>query len=168
MSDSSRWRLFGRGEPAAPEDSPAVVPANEPAPPTTATDDANPAGSSWSGPRGERVKTVAVRLTPDEHARWVQAAEHDGRQQLGRWVRESVDDRLAGRPDRPEPAATEEVRAMRAELSHLGSNLNQIAKALNIAELGGGTAPELRVVAQVIDDTRKAMAALRDELQERA
>ena len=168
MSDSSRWRLFGRGEPAAPEDSPAVVPANEPAPPTTATDDANPAGSSWSGPRGERVKTVAVRLTPDEHARWVQAAEQDGRQQLGRWVRESVDDRLAGRPDRPEPAATEEVRAMRAELSHVGSNLNQIAKALNIAELGGGAAPELRVVAQVIDDTRKAMAAMRDELQERA
>ncbi len=57
---------------------------------------------------------------------------------------------------------------MRAELSHVGSNLNQIAKALNIAELGGGSAPELRVVAQVIDDTRKAMAALRDELQERA
>lgn len=57
---------------------------------------------------------------------------------------------------------------MRAELSHVGSNLNQIAKALNIAELGGGAAPELRVIAQVIDDTRKTMATLRDELQERA
>ncbi|WP_368499977.1 plasmid mobilization relaxosome protein MobC [Herbiconiux sp. A18JL235] len=112
------------------------------------------------------MKTVAVRLTPDEHARWVHAAEEDGRQQLGRWVRESVDDRLAGRPDRPAPAASEEVRAMRAELSHVGSNLNQIAKALNVAELGGGAAPELRVVAQVIEDTRKTMASLRDVLQE--
>lgn len=165
MSDSSRWRLFGRGESAAPDEPQAVVPADEPAPPTAAAD-VDPAGSSWSGPRGDRVKTVAVRLTPREHAQWVEAAGQDGRQQLGRWVRETIDDRLAGRPDRPVPAATDEVRAMRAELSKVGSNLNQIAKALNIAELGGGPAPELRVVAQVIEDTRKTMAGLRDELQE--
>lgn len=40
-------------------------------------------------PHGERTKTVAVRLTADEHAAWTAAAIADGHGQIGRGVRHS-------------------------------------------------------------------------------
>jgi hypothetical protein len=116
-----------------------------------------------SGPRGERVKTVAVRLTPEEYAVWVEAAAADGRGQMGRWVRESVMDHLAGRPA-GSAGRVEGVGELRAELSRVGSNLNQVARALNVARRGGGEAPEMGVVVDVIEATRLELGRVRDEL----
>lgn len=116
-----------------------------------------------SGPRGERTKTVAVRLTPNEHAAWTAAAVADGRGQMGRWVRETVSDYLTGRTG---PRQVEGLREMRSDLSHAGSNLNQIARALNVARRGGGPAPEVQTVVAVIEATRTELARVRDLLQE--
>lgn len=154
MSDSSSW--FQRWS------QPATLPATEPAPatpePTTPAPDAPPA------PRGDRTKTVAVRLSPDEHAVWVAAAADEGRGQMGRWVRETVTARLK---NRPAAAPVSQAREMRAELARTGSNLNQIAKALNIAALGGAPAPELQEIARSLDEARELLGSVRDELRGR-
>jgi Bacterial mobilisation protein (MobC) len=157
MADPLRW--FGRRPAPEPEPGP---PAAVPEPP------AGPAASPVPpGPRGERTKTVAVRLTPEEHAVWTAAAEAQGRAQMGRWVRETVTARLQDRPA-PVPAeSVEQVRLMRAELARVGSNLNQIAKALNIAALGGGQATGTGQIAASLAEVRELLGSVRDELRER-
>jgi hypothetical protein len=156
MSDSSSW--FRRwSQPAAP-------PAPEPVPAPVVLVPTEPASDAPAGPRGERTKTVAVRLTPDEHAVWVAAAAAEGRGQMGRWVRETVTARLE---NRPAAAPVSQAREMRAELARTGSNLNQIAKALNIAALGGAPAPELKEIAQSLEAARELLGSVRDELRGR-
>lgn len=153
MADSSPW-LRRRQQPA-PVAEPVPAPA-EPAP------DPSPEGPA--GPRGERTKTVAVRLTPDEHAAWVAAAAAEGRGQMGRWVRETVTARLE---NRPVAAPVSQAREMRAELARMGSNLNQIAKALNIAALGGAPAPGTEDIGRNLEAARELLGSVRDELRGR-
>ena len=154
MSDSSSW--FRRWS------QPATTPA--PDPESAKSEPTAPAPYVPAGPRGDRTKTVAVRLTPDEHAAWVAAAAAEGRGQMGRWVRESVTARLE---NRPVAAPVSQAREMRAELARTGSNLNQIAKALNIAALGGAPAPELEKIARSLDEARELLGSVRDELRGR-
>jgi pyruvate/2-oxoglutarate dehydrogenase complex dihydrolipoamide acyltransferase (E2) component len=152
MVDSS-W--FRRRQEPAPVPEPVPAPA-EPAP--------APAPEGPAVPRGERIKTVAVRLTPDEHAAWVAAAAAEGRGQMGRWVRETVTARLE---NRPVAAPVSQAREMRAELARMGSNLNQIAKALNIAALGGAPAPETEDIGRNLEAARELLGSVRDELRGR-
>jgi hypothetical protein len=154
MSDSSSW--FRRWS------QPATLPATEPA--AALPEPTTPAPDVPAGPRGDRTKTVAVRLTPDEHAAWVAAAAAEGRGQMGRWVRETVTARLE---NRPAAAPVSQAREMRAELARTGSNLNQIAKALNIARLGGAPAPELEEIARSLYAARELLGSVRDELRGR-
>lgn len=151
MADSSRWFSLLRQPAPTPEPAPAAPVA--PVAPV--------------GPRGERTKTVAVRLTPDEHTAWVAAAEAEGRGQMGRWVRETVTARLENQPVTTPVAATAEVRQMRAELAWMGSNLNQIAKALNTSALGGGPGPAIEDVSRNLEAARELLGAVRDELRGR-
>ena len=167
MADVLRRRLFRRRPTEAAElpgsaGAPTSAPEPEPAP--------TAAPARPGGPRGERTVTVAVRLTPAEHARWVAAATAGGRGQMGRWVRETVTARLDGgaaaTPTSVE--AGEQVAAMRAELSKVGSNLNQVARALNTANRGGEAAPGTDAVRQVVEATRVELGRVRDQLHERA
>ncbi|MFC7862191.1 hypothetical protein ACFQ9D_16765 [Arthrobacter koreensis] len=111
----------------------------------------------------ERTRTVAVRLTDEEWERWKTAAKEDGRQQLGRWVRELVARRL---DERPGLDYIENIDDLRLNLTRAGSNLNQIARALNIAALGVEAPPELSAIAAAIADTRAAVSDVRDALHE--
>lgn len=156
MSDSSSW--FRRWS------QPATLPATEPTPAAAASVPADQVPDAPAGPRGDRTKTVAVRLTPDEHAAWVAAAAAEGRGQMGRWVRETVTARIE---NRPAAAPVSQAREMRAELARTGSNLNQIAKALNIAALGGAPAPELQEIARSLDAARELLGSVRNELRGR-
>lgn len=157
MTDSIPW---WRRRPGRPVDGPPPAAGAAGA----SSGDATPApGEQVSGPRGERTKTVAVRLTPEEHALWLDAAAADGRGQMGRWVRESITDHLNGRTG---PKQIEGLQEIRADLSHAGSNLNQIAKALNIAQRGGGPPPAVKAVAEIIEATRVELARVRNRLQE--
>jgi len=153
MADSPRW--FRRRPAPVPDPVPDPVPVPAPV-------DETPAPPA--GPRGERTRTVAVRLTPEEHAAWTAAAAAEGRGQMGRWVRETVTARLENRPAAAQTAPTDEVRQMRAELARMGSNLNQIAKALNVAALGGGPAPGTGEIARNLAAARELLGSVRDEL----
>ncbi|MFY9637153.1 MAG: plasmid mobilization relaxosome protein MobC [Cellulosimicrobium cellulans] len=151
MADSSWFRRRQQPPAPVPEPAPAVLaPATPPEGP--------------AGPRGERTKTVAVRLTPAEHTAWVAAAAAEGRGQMGRWVRETVTARLE---NRPVAAPVSQAREMRAELARMGSNLNQIAKALNIAALGRAPAPGTEDIARNLQAARELLGSVRDELRGR-
>lgn len=159
MADSTGRRLFRRRPTAEP-----VLPAPTEAPTPVPVEPA--AAAPRSGPRGERTVTVAVRLTPAEHARWTAAATEGGRGQMGRWVRETVTARLDGRPV-PAPVASdvvEQLAALRAELSKVGSNLNQVARALNVQARGGPVQISRDTVGQVIAATRGELGRMRDQL----
>jgi len=79
-----------------------------------------------------RRRTVAVRLSDAEFTAWEQACLAAGRRQLGAWVREvAVAGYLAG-PRTPHIAEVDPaVAGLRGELARIGSNINQIAAALN-------------------------------------
>ena len=167
MADVPRRRLFGRRQTETPPAStsvpaPTAAPTPEPAPPTPAV---RPAG-----PRGERTVTVAVRLTPAEHARWVAAAAAGGRGQMGRWVRETVTARLDGRAAAAPVSAEagEQLAALRGELSKVGSNLNQVARALNVQAKGGPVQVTRGDALQVIEATKVELGRVRDQLNGRA
>jgi hypothetical protein len=156
MADSSRWFRFLQPPAADPEPEPAPAPSKpEPEP---------PAPSRPAGPKGERTKTVAVRLSPAEYEAWTAAAAAEGRGQMGRWVRETVTNRLE---NRVQVAPIEGAREMRAELARIGSNLNQIAKGLNVAALGGGPAPGAEEIAANVAEARQLLGSVRDELRGR-
>lgn len=187
MADSTGRRLFrrrpkdiptpldpaSRGQEAegVPSAGPAVLsPQGASVRPLEASGEEAPADAAGparrSGPRGERTVTVAVRLTPAEHARWVAAATAGGRGQMGRWVRETVTSRLDGRPV-PVPVAsdvTEQLAALRAELSKVGSNLNQVARGLNTAARGGPVQVTRDAAVQVIEATKVELGRVRDQL----
>ncbi|WKX02140.1 MobC family plasmid mobilization relaxosome protein (plasmid) [Rhodococcus aetherivorans] len=97
-----------------------------------ATADAGPA---------KRTRTVAVRLTDAEEAAWIAAAAADGHRQIGAWVRERA---VAGYLGKVRPKAgggglsaeaAAEVAAMRQQMTKVGNNLNQIARAINSGQV---------------------------------
>ncbi|WP_432548402.1 hypothetical protein [Kineococcus sp. SYSU DK004] len=140
---------------------------------------------------GERTRTVAVRLTPAEHAVWEAAAVAAGRGRLGSWVRDEVAARLAeggesgtgaGRRSRvkatpSEPAAAGEMdpaalavwsmsSVLNAELPRMGNNLNQAVRALNVQARHGhgadGRSGDGRgVEGQVLAQLQEALVEVR-------
>ena len=167
MADVPRRRLFRRRPTDAAElldsvEAPTAAPNPEPVPPTPPV--------RPSGPRGERTVTVAVRLTPAEHARWVEAATAGGRGQMGRWVRETATARLDGRAAAAPVGAEvgEQLAALRGELSKVGSNLNQVARALNVQVKGGPVQVDQATALHVLEATRVELGRVRDQLNARA
>jgi hypothetical protein len=166
VAELSPRRLFRRRPTEAAElpasvEAPTAAPTPEPA---SLTPPVRPAG-----PRGERTVTVAVRLTPAEHARWVAAATEGGRGQMGRWVRETVTARLEGRPAAAPVSAEagEQLAALRSELSKVGSNLNQVARALNVQAKGGPVQVTRGDALQVVEATKVELGRVRDQLNGR-
>jgi hypothetical protein len=112
--------------------------------------------------RGHRFE---VRLSAGEFAAVVGAARVAGRGRVAGWAR----DVLLATAGRVRVAASgEDVAAarVRGELVRIGSNLNQVARALNQAAYGG-EAPLLASVLAVIEDTRAGWAGVRAAWRER-
>ncbi|MDV5999544.1 mobilization protein [Kocuria rhizophila] len=73
-----------------------------------------------------RTRRVSMSLTEAEHQAWTQAA---GGERLSVWARERVQERLdAGTPGAGE---AQELARIRADLARVGSNLNQLMRAVN-------------------------------------
>ncbi|EOM74208.1 plasmid mobilization relaxosome protein MobC (plasmid) [Rhodococcus rhodnii] len=97
----------------------------------------------------KRTRTVAVRLTDGEEAAWIDAALADGHRQLGAWVRERA---VAGYLGKVRPKtgsgmsaeAAAEVAAMRQQMTKVGNNLNQIARAINAGQVPSQMAESLQ------------------------
>jgi hypothetical protein len=85
---------------------------------------------------------------------------------MGRWVRETVTSRLDGRRDSAPVSAEmgEQLAGLRAELSRVGSNLNQVARGLNVAAKGGPVQVDLVTALQVIQATKVELGRVRDQL----
>lgn len=108
----------------------------------------------------KRTHRVGISLSDDEHAAWSAAAEAEGAGSLARWARERVTSALAlaqlGHSD-----LGGEVAALRADLGRVGNNLNQVARALNLAECGGSEGPAPGEVLAVVDAARAQLAEIR-------
>lgn len=79
---------------------------------------------------GKRDKTVTLRLTEAELARWTEARERTPRKEMGAWVRSVVEEVLTGDPAIPGdvarvPAINEQAYR---ELAAVGNNLNQLVR----------------------------------------
>lgn len=106
-----------------------------------------------------RSHTALVRLTETEWASWEAAARAAGYGRTATWVRSVIADAItadAGASSTDEGAA----RAVAAQVARVGSNLNQIARALNVAERGG---PDVATahVAEVLEAVRGELRAIR-------
>lgn len=115
---------------------------------------------------GKRGKVVAVRLYPAEWEAWSAAAAAEGRAEVGRWVRERVQDSLSG-SDAQGPSRAEHVAAVlaaRAQLARIGNNLNQAMRYANATAGGPGAAEAGAQLAGVVAEAAAAMRSVRDGL----
>lgn len=106
------------------EEQPPASPAPEPT-------DAEPAPRTQSaGGRPvavePRTRRVSMSLTEAEHRAWTEAA---GGQRLSVWARERVQEQLDA--DTPGVGEVQELARIRADLARVGSNLNQLMRAVN-------------------------------------
>ena len=122
----------------------------------------------------KRTHTVSVRLTPDERAAWDRVRSAAARRELGAWVRDVVNDVVAGHgpagagagaastswrvPGGPRalPAADRDARR---QLAGVANNLNQIARQLNAVGAGGVLVDE---VAAALVEVAAAARAVRE------
>ena len=69
---------------------------------------------------------MSLSLTEAEHRAWTEAA---GGQRLSVWARERVQEQLDA--DTPGAGEVQELARIRADLARVGSNLNQLMRAVN-------------------------------------
>lgn len=105
-----------------------------------------------------RTRRVSMSLTEEEHAAWTAAAEGRG---LSAWAREQVTAQLEA-----EDSASgkfqgngAEVAKLRADLGRVGSNLNQLVRAVN-----SGQTPTSAELLEAVQATREELARVRGEL----
>jgi len=112
---------------------------------------------------GERTRTVAVRLTPAEHAVWEAAAAAAGRGRLGSWVRDEMSAHLQetdsvgagsaraggapGELDLELVAALARSSTLRTELGRVGNNLNQAVHFAYVNGVDAGVVERLEETA---------------------
>lgn len=125
---------------------------------------------------GERTRTVAVRLTPAEHAVWEAAAAAAGRGRLGSWVRDEMSahlgeadsvgaglGRAGGAPvevDMELAAALARSSTLRTELGRVGNNLNQAVHFAYVNGVDAGVVERLEETAAQV----RAVVALVHQL----
>lgn len=100
-----------------------------------------------------RTKRISLSLSEQEHEALVAAA---GGRRVSVWARERLLESLA---TDPAPGAGVEVARLRADLGRVGSNLNQLVRAVN----SGQTVPSAELL-EAVQATRKELARVRGEL----
>ena len=100
-----------------------------------------------------RTRRESMSLTEEEHAAWSAAAQGRG---LSAWAREQVAAQLEDEQPRGNGA---EVAKLRADLGRVGSNLNQLVRAVN-----SGHAPNGTELLEAVQATREELARVRGEL----
>lgn len=105
-----------------------------------------------------RTRRVSMSLTEEEHAAWTAAAGERG---LSVWAREQVTAQLeSGEPQAGQSQGSGgEVAKLRADLGRVGSNLNQLVRAVN-----SGHTPSSPELLEAVQATRAELARVRGEL----
>lgn len=105
-----------------------------------------------------RTRRVSMSLTEEEHSAWSAAAAERG---LSIWAREQVTAQLEA--EQPPAGQSQghgvEVAKLRADLGRVGSNLNQLVRAVN-----SGHAPSSGELLEAVQATREELARVRGEL----
>ena len=119
----------------------------------------------------ERTRTVAVRLTPAEHAAWSAAATAAGRGRLGSWTRDQIAASLAApaigqTPVQVTPGAgvgggVLPAAQMREQLARVGNLLNQ---AVRLGHGGGLDAETAERLIASVAATRRALMDVHADL----
>lgn len=101
-----------------------------------------------------RTRRVSMSLTEAEHRAWTEAA---GGQRLSVWARERVQEQLDA--DTPGAGEVQELARIRADLARVGSNLNQLMRAVNQGQVV--PTPQLY---EAVDALASQLGAVRREL----
>lgn len=100
-----------------------------------------------------RTKRVSLSLSDQEHEILTAAA---GDERVSAWARERL---LESLDTDPTPRTGAEVARLRADLGRVGSNLNQLMRAVN----SGQTVPSAELL-EAVQATREELARVRGEL----
>lgn len=126
---------------------------------------ASPRGRAGRPSRGDDKRThrVGLSLSDREFEEWSVTAQLDGYSSIARWVRDRVQGTLNQRALHQLGAVKgmSDAARLRGDLAKVGSNLNQVARALNAAERGGPEGPSHSKVLEAVDATRRELAAVR-------
>lgn len=101
-------------------------------------------------PRSEnpRTKKISVTFTPQEYEVITEGARSFGYASVAPWVREMIIERLLSRPMR-DASAEADASKLLGEVARIGSNLNQLTKAVNTANVEGRAVDAVSVAAEV-------------------
>lgn len=101
-----------------------------------------------------RTRRVSMSLTEAEHRAWTEAA---GGERVSVWARERVQERLEA--SIPRAGEAQELARIRADLARVGSNLNQLMRAVNQGQVV--PTPQLQEAVQAL---AQELGALRRSL----
>lgn len=104
----------------------------------------------------KRTKTIKVRATPEEHAALLERCTYA---ELAPWLRDLG---LGERKKRERNVADPDLLRL---LSAAGNNLNQIARAINVARLSGGVIDSI-VLLDELQKIEKRLGGIRDAHQD--
>lgn len=89
-----------------------------------------------------------MTFTPQEYEVITEGARSFGYASVAPWVREMIIERLLSRPMR-DPSAEADAAKLLGEVARIGSNLNQLTKAVNTANVEGRAVDAVSVAAEV-------------------
>lgn len=131
-------------------------PLTSPAPEPTAAEPSPRMGGAGGRPVAvePRTRRVSMSLTEAEHRAWTQAA---GGQRVSVWARERVQEQLDA--STPRVGEVQELARIRADLARVGSNLNQLMRAVNQGQVV--PTPQLH---EAVEALASQLGAVRREL----
>ena len=105
----------------------------------------------------QRTRDIRVRLTPEEYDRVKLAADNTGLA-LGAFARAAMLDNPGPRATRKPPVARQELTRILGQLGKIGSNVNQIARAINSGDDPNGLSDDIKAAVVAIADIHAAAA----------
>ena len=111
----------------------------------------------------QAIHRVTVRFTPEEFGQVTAAAKRAGFDSLGEFLRVRALGAGRGKRAKLPPMDRAELVRVLAELGKIGSNVNQIARAVN----SGGDLPSAATLGDIQDDLARTFEAVRKALGRR-
>ncbi len=105
----------------------------------------------------QRNKTVHIRLTDAEHAALLAAADNVGLT-LGAYMRATALGSPGPRAARKPPVVREELVRILSQLGKIGSNVNQIARAVNSGDDPNGLSDDIKAAVVALAEIHAAAA----------
>ncbi len=106
----------------------------------------------------QRNKTAHIRLTDAEHEALLAAADNSGLT-IGAYMRAAALGSPGPRAARKPPVVREELVRILGQLGKIGSNINQIARAINSGDDPNGLSDDIKAAVVAIAEIHEAAAS---------